>query len=97
MNDNPLGSPIAHFFIAAVVTFIGMFILVPVFFGFVRLFGFYTIVEEQTRMALHDTRNMAFGVLPLIEDPGGDEAGDFGMENMSVRKNFAPCRCMSRE
>ncbi len=48
MNDNPLTSPIAHFFIAAIITFIGMFILVPVFFGFVRLFGFYTIVEERT-------------------------------------------------
>ena len=48
------------------------------------------IVERPTRMALRDTRNMAFGVLPLIENPGGDEAGDFGMENISVRKNFTP-------
>ncbi len=48
------------------------------------------IVDRPTRMALRDTRNMAFGVLPLIENPGGDEAGDFGMENISVRKNFTP-------
>jgi uncharacterized protein YfaS (alpha-2-macroglobulin family) len=33
---------------------------------------------------------MAFGVLPLQENPGGDENGDFGMENISVRKNFTP-------
>lgn len=48
------------------------------------------IVDRPTRMALRDTRNMAFGVLPLIENPGGDEAGDYGMENISVRKNFTP-------
>jgi uncharacterized protein YfaS (alpha-2-macroglobulin family) len=48
------------------------------------------IVDRPTRVALRDTRNMAFGVLPLIENPGGDEAGDFGMENISVRKNFTP-------
>lgn len=48
------------------------------------------IVDRPSRMALRDSRNMAFGVLPLIENPGGDEAGDFGMENISVRKNFTP-------
>ena len=38
-----------------------------------------------------DTRGMAFGVIPLAaRTPGGDEAGDFGMENISVRKNFTP-------
>ena len=41
-------------------------------------------------MAARDTRNMAFGVIPLQETPGGDENGDFGMENISVRKNFTP-------
>ena len=41
-------------------------------------------------MAARDTRNMAFGVIPLTETPGGDESGDFGMENISVRKNFTP-------
>ncbi len=48
------------------------------------------IVNRPTTMAARDTRNMAFGVIPLQETPGGDEAGDFGMENISVRKNFTP-------
>ncbi len=48
------------------------------------------IVDRPTKMAARDTRNMAFGVLPLQENPGGDENGDFGMENISVRKNFTP-------
>ncbi len=48
------------------------------------------IVARPSRMVARDTRNMAFGVIPLAEAPGGDEAGDFGMENISVRKNFTP-------
>ncbi len=48
------------------------------------------IVNRPTIMQARDTRNMAFGVIPLQETPGGDEAGDFGMENISVRKNFTP-------
>ena len=48
------------------------------------------IVNRPARMVARDTRNMAFGVIPLSEAPGGDEAGDFGMENISVRKNFTP-------
>jgi hypothetical protein len=48
------------------------------------------IVDRPTRMVARDTRNMAFGVIPLTESPGGDEAGDFGMANISVRKNFTP-------
>ena len=48
------------------------------------------IVNRATTMAARDTRNMAFGVIPLQETPGGDENGDFGMENISVRKNFTP-------
>jgi hypothetical protein len=35
------------FFLAAVATFIGMFIAMPIFFGIVRWLGFYTIVEER--------------------------------------------------
>jgi regulator of protease activity HflC (stomatin/prohibitin superfamily) len=66
MNDNPLDSPVVHFFIAAVITFIGMFILVPVFFGFVRLFGFYTIIEERQCKVY-----MLFGkVVAVIDQPG---------------------------
>ncbi len=50
------------------------------------------IVERPTKMAARDTRNMAFGVIPLEEVPGGDEALDeWGTENnISVRKNFTP-------
>ena len=32
MNDMQSMPPVAHFFLAAIVTFVGMFILVPVFF-----------------------------------------------------------------
>ena len=48
------------------------------------------VVDRPARMVARDTRNMAFGVIPLAENPGGDEAGDFGMENITVRKNFTP-------
>jgi regulator of protease activity HflC (stomatin/prohibitin superfamily) len=59
-------APFVLFFIAAVATFIGMFILVPVFFGFVRLFGFYTIVEERQCKVY-----MLFGkVVAVIDQPG---------------------------
>jgi len=66
VNDNPLHSPVAIFFIAAVVTFFGLFILVPVFFGIVRLFGFYTIVEERQCKVY-----VLFGkVVAVIDQPG---------------------------
>lgn len=50
------------------------------------------IVERPTTVAARDTRNMAFGVLPLEEIPGGDAGLDeWGAEtNISVRKNFTP-------
>ncbi len=49
------------------------------------------IVERPSTMAARDTRNMAFGVIPLQENPGGDQANDKpGLENISVRKNFTP-------
>ncbi len=48
------------------------------------------LVDRPVRIAARDTRGMAFGVIPLNEMPGGDEAGDLGMENISVRKNFTP-------
>ena len=48
------------------------------------------VVDRPSRMVARDTRNLAFGVIPLAENPGGDEAGDFGMENITVRKNFTP-------
>lgn len=66
MNDNPLHSPVAIFFIAAVAVFFGLFILVPVFFGIVRLFGFYTIVEERQCKVY-----VLFGkVMAVIDQPG---------------------------
>ncbi len=49
------------------------------------------IVARQSRMAARDTRNMAFGVIPLEETPGGDGGEDeFGLDNISVRRNFTP-------
>ena len=50
------------------------------------------IVAKETTLAARDTRNMAFGVIPLEEIAGGD-AGleEWGAENnISVRKNFTP-------
>ncbi|GLS22833.1 hypothetical protein GCM10007874_58530 [Labrys miyagiensis] len=49
------------------------------------------IVKRQSTMALRDTRNMAFGIIPLEEVPGGDEREEMGTDNnISVRKNFTP-------
>ena len=48
------------------------------------------VVERPSRMAAYDTRNLAFGVLPLSENPGGAENGDSGLANITVRKNFTP-------
>lgn len=50
------------------------------------------VVDRPSRMVARDTRNLAFGVIPLEEVPGGDEAAeDWGTENnVSVRKNFTP-------
>ncbi len=48
------------------------------------------IVDRPSRMAARDTRGLSFGILPLQENPGGDENGLGGMENISVRKNFTP-------
>jgi regulator of protease activity HflC (stomatin/prohibitin superfamily) len=54
-------------FIAAFIsTFIGMFIIVPIIFGFMRAFGFYTIVEEG-RCHVY----VLFGkVLAVLDEPG---------------------------
>src|SRR5215469_16844594 len=66
MNDHPLASPVVHFFIGAFATFFGMFVLVPMIFGFARLFGFYTIVEERQCKVY-----MLFGkVVAVIDEPG---------------------------
>lgn len=49
------------------------------------------IVDRPARMTARDTRNMAFGVIPLQENPGGSAGEEErGIENISVRKNFTP-------
>jgi regulator of protease activity HflC (stomatin/prohibitin superfamily) len=54
------------FFIALVATFFGLFILFPIIFGFARLFGLYTIVEERQAKVY-----MLFGKLvAVIDQPG---------------------------
>ena len=58
--------PFAHFFIAAVITFMAMFVIAPMFFGIARLFGFYTIVEERQAKVY-----VLFGkVVTVIDEPG---------------------------
>jgi regulator of protease activity HflC (stomatin/prohibitin superfamily) len=55
-----------NLFVAAIGTFFGMFILVPIFLGIVRLFGLYTIVEERQCKVY-----MLFGkVVAVIDEPG---------------------------
>ena len=54
------------FFMAAGTTFFGLFILVPILFGIMRLLGFYTIVHEGTSKVF-----VLFGnVLETITEPG---------------------------
>jgi uncharacterized protein YfaS (alpha-2-macroglobulin family) len=49
------------------------------------------IVDRPSRMVARDTRNMAFGIIPLQEFPGGGEGEENpGIANISVRKNFTP-------
>ena len=61
-----MNNPFALFFLAAIITFAGMLILVPLFFGLVRAFGFYTIVEERQCKVY-----MLFGkVVAVIDQPG---------------------------
>src|SRR5258706_9756219 len=55
-----------NFFIATAATFFGMFLLVPMFLGIVRLFGLYTIVEERQCKVY-----MLFGkVVAVLDEPG---------------------------
>jgi len=55
-----------NFLIAAAVTFVGMFILVPLTLGLLRAFGFYAIVEEGTCHVY-----VLFGkVLGVLTEPG---------------------------
>jgi regulator of protease activity HflC (stomatin/prohibitin superfamily) len=66
MNEFLHGSSLGHFFIAAVATFFGMFIILPICFGIAQLFGLYTIVEERQCKVY-----MLFGkVVAVIDQPG---------------------------
>ncbi len=66
MNDTPLNMVFVHFLLAAVASFFGMFILLPVFFGIARQFGLYTIIEERQCKVY-----MLFGkVVAVIDEPG---------------------------
>lgn len=54
------------FFMGAMTTFVGSFILVPVLFGLMRAFGFYVVVNEGTAKVY-----VLFGnVLDIIKEPG---------------------------
>ncbi|BAE51770.1 alpha-2-macroglobulin [Paramagnetospirillum magneticum] len=49
------------------------------------------IVPRDSKAKLRDTRNSVFGVLPLQEEPGGDEGDDGSpLLRATVRKNFTP-------
>ena len=57
---------IGQFFLTALFTFLAMFVLVPLFLLFVRIFGIYAIVEERTCRVY-----VLFGkVLGVLDDPG---------------------------
>lgn len=54
------------FLVAAGITFFGLFILVPILLGILRLFGFYTIIQEQQCKVY-----MLFGkVVLVLSEPG---------------------------
>ena len=67
MNDAiPLSAVFAHFILAAIVTFFGMFILMPILFGVARQFGLYTIIGERQCKVY-----MLFGkVVTVLDQPG---------------------------
>ncbi|MTJ79761.1 MAG: alpha-2-macroglobulin [Telmatospirillum sp.] len=49
------------------------------------------IVPRNSQTTLRDSRNLAFGLLPLQEEPGGDEAEDGSpLQRVTVRRNFTP-------
>ncbi|KIM00344.1 Large extracellular alpha-helical protein [Paramagnetospirillum magnetotacticum MS-1] len=49
------------------------------------------IVPRDSKTKLRDTRNSVFGLLPLQEEPGGDEGDDGSpLLRATVRKNFTP-------
>ncbi|MEO8377704.1 MAG: SPFH domain-containing protein, partial [Candidatus Sumerlaeota bacterium] len=57
---------LAQFAIAFAVTFIALFIIVPIFIGLIRLFGLYTSVQERTCRVY-----ILFGkVIAVLDEPG---------------------------
>lgn len=55
-----------NFLIAAGITFMGLFIVVPIIFGIIRAFGIYAIVEEGTNHVY-----VLFGkVIAVLDQPG---------------------------
>lgn len=55
-----------NFIIAAGITFMGLFIIVPIIFGIIRTFGIYAIVEEGTTHVY-----VLFGkVIAVLDEPG---------------------------
>jgi regulator of protease activity HflC (stomatin/prohibitin superfamily) len=66
MNNFHNTPALGLFFIGAVGMFIGMFIIMPLFFGVARALGLYTVVEERTAK-VYDL----FGkVVAVIDEPG---------------------------
>jgi regulator of protease activity HflC (stomatin/prohibitin superfamily) len=67
MNDAiPLSTMFAHFILAAIATFFGMFILMPILFGVARQFGLYTVIGERQCKVY-----MLFGkVVTVLDQPG---------------------------
>jgi regulator of protease activity HflC (stomatin/prohibitin superfamily) len=55
-----------NFLIAAAITFMGLFIIVPIIFGLMRVLGFYAVVEEGTTHVY-----VLFGkVIAVLDEPG---------------------------
>jgi regulator of protease activity HflC (stomatin/prohibitin superfamily) len=55
-----------NFLISAGITFMGLFIIVPIIFGLMRVFGFYAVVEEGTTHVY-----VLFGkVIAVLDEPG---------------------------
>ncbi len=66
MNNADFSLPFIQFLGAAVVTFIGMFFLLPALLGMARFLGIYTIVEEREAKVY-----VLFGkVITVITEPG---------------------------
>jgi regulator of protease activity HflC (stomatin/prohibitin superfamily) len=55
-----------NFLVAAVGAFVGMFVLAPLFFGFCRMLGFYTVVQERQARVY-----VLFGKVVLVLDEPG--------------------------